>query len=466
MTAGPTPTPLPVPAAAAAPPAVPGRALPKPGLEDAFADLLKSFRAGVGVGAGETPPNAPSEGNGDTPADGDEGPLAHARTVAHVFQGGLIEVSSSSGAAPVPAGLMHQPGARSGPVPGAPGPQAAPTPLPDAAQSDGEHVPVAADGDRPPIHHPGPDTPPTVPAPPTKAPPSETSQTPTLVGGVPDRWTGGAELGVQPQPPVAGPPQGGEPLPPLENPLTLAPRTGAALPQAAEPADTAHTAAQAVISAVADALEKPRAGAPAAAPAAAQTLPTIARQGPEPEQPRNAALQHNGEARGRGAPMPVATAPLVPVNPAEALVRVVRTETHLPPVQRALPTSLATPLADAPAQEAPPKPSFSAIAPQLKAALEAARAESEPRLPTPAAQSTAAAQKVNYPVKLVELSLQPASLGTIAITMRLSGTGLRLSVTASNRETVEALRDDRGALGDLLAEAGYEASEINIAHRP
>ncbi|WP_226577967.1 flagellar hook-length control protein FliK [Acuticoccus sediminis] len=66
------------------------------------------------------------------------------------------------------------------------------------------------------------------------------------------------------------------------------------------------------------------------------------------------------------------------------------------------------------------------------------------------------------PVRVVEIQLQPAALGSLTVTMRLTAGALKVSVVASHRETATRLNEDRGELTQLIRRAGYDASEITV----
>ncbi|ORE95781.1 hypothetical protein ATO13_02945 [Stappia sp. 22II-S9-Z10] len=97
--------------------------------------------------------------------------------------------------------------------------------------------------------------------------------------------------------------------------------------------------------------------------------------------------------------------------------------------------------------------------PELRAALDG-RAPSQMQ----AASQVAKAQPPQSagPVRVVEIQLQPAALGSLTVTMRLSGSGLKVSVVASVKETAARLSEDRSELTQLIRRAGYEASEITV----
>ena len=154
-------------------------------------------------------------------------------------------------------------------------------------------------------------------------------------------------------------------------------------------------------------------------------------------------------------------------------VTVSRLETHLPPVRpmtfgidRGGP-SLAAAEAHQPGPESG-KPSFAAIAQQVKQALDHAQTSNDPRLPHSQGDTQSTTQNTRFasPMRVVELSLQPASLGALAVPLRLSGTGIRISFAATNRDTAEMLRSDRAALTDLVRGAGYDVDTVTIAYSP
>ncbi len=152
-------------------------------------------------------------------------------------------------------------------------------------------------------------------------------------------------------------------------------------------------------------------------------------------------------------------------------ITVTRRETHFAPVRRPAAVdahlwtrSAAPETAAAPARELP-KPSFAAIAEQVKPAFEQLRADLETRAPQLLqAQQAATAGKFVAPVRVMEIALQPASLGALAVTMRITGTGLRVSISASQRETALALEEDIEKLTALVREAGFDPEAVDIVH--
>ena len=155
---------------------------------------------------------------------------------------------------------------------------------------------------------------------------------------------------------------------------------------------------------------------------------------------------------------------------------VVRRETHFAPVMEPVifkpaPAATApTPAKDivlprpAPEAESPP------VVQQLRQALETLNLNGsvaslddpimDRLLQTDAAPRMATAAPT--PVRLVELQLHPAALGTLSVTMRLSSLGLKVSVVASVRETAERLADDKAELADLVRRIGYDGAEVTI----
>ncbi|MEM8663783.1 MAG: flagellar hook-length control protein FliK [Pseudomonadota bacterium] len=171
----------------------------------------------------------------------------------------------------------------------------------------------------------------------------------------------------------------------------------------------------------------------------------------------------------RGAPIQTTpTQTLAPVPSGD--IKVTRQETHFAPVRR--PEAVEAhrwqqQLGETiePTRDEPKKTPFSAIADQVRTAIERA-GDPEAKLPQQAGHQQQPGARPLAPLRIVELSLQPAALGALSVTMRLSGTGLRITVNATSRETAELLGEEQEALSALLASAGYEASEIVIAYRP
>lgn len=161
-----------------------------------------------------------------------------------------------------------------------------------------------------------------------------------------------------------------------------------------------------------------------------------------------------------------AFADLAPAWP--TMADVVRRETHFAPVMA---PTIAEPL---PAAEQPVEPA-AAPAAALDAAAAHAPVIAQVRQalealdrPSPAVRGAAvtAEPTAPAPLRVIELQLQPASLGTVTVTLRLSGTGLRVSVAASVRETAQRLAEDRGELAELVRRAGYGDAEVSVDFTP
>lgn len=174
------------------------------------------------------------------------------------------------------------------------------------------------------------------------------------------------------------------------------------------------------------------------------------------------------------------TAPLRGAEPSAAsdalATKVTRRETHFAPVLMPQRSAAASAQTSAPAGPVP-SAEQTPVTPDPRAATEQLGRFLESTLPelksadgrTPQLQQLVnegsvralAAQRAG-PVRVVELQLQPAALGTLTVTMRLSSSGLKVNVSASLRETATRLSEDRAELTQLIRRAGYEASEITV----
>jgi chemotaxis protein MotD len=67
-------------------------------------------------------------------------------------------------------------------------------------------------------------------------------------------------------------------------------------------------------------------------------------------------------------------------------------------------------------------------------------------------------------LKVLQIQLQPAELGTVTVRMELGETGLELQVEVASAETAEILRADKETLSNLLRSSGYtvDASSIRV----
>jgi flagellar hook-length control protein FliK len=66
------------------------------------------------------------------------------------------------------------------------------------------------------------------------------------------------------------------------------------------------------------------------------------------------------------------------------------------------------------------------------------------------------------PLKVLEIALDPADLGTVTVRMHLAGDALRLHVTAERSETAALLDRDRDRLAKVLHAAGYKLDAVSL----
>jgi len=90
----------------------------------------------------------------------------------------------------------------------------------------------------------------------------------------------------------------------------------------------------------------------------------------------------------------------------------------------------------------------------------------EARSTTTAAPSQAAASgetaTTGGPVKILTLRLQPESLGTVTVRLRLVGNALEMQIRAGSSDTAELLKRDRQALEEILKSSGYDTDLLTI----
>ncbi|MEM0908624.1 MAG: flagellar hook-length control protein FliK [Pseudomonadota bacterium] len=207
-------------------------------------------------------------------------------------------------------------------------------------------------------------------------------------------------------------------------------------------------------------------------PQPSQTL--VAPQAGETSQAPLPPVAARAEGRGQTTAFTAGASSLAaePSAPTLGSVNVTRRETHFAPVRA--PAAIEAHVVqqhlgrDA-AMLAKPETaqaSFTAIADQLKAALDGQDGDGEQRFQQALNQQATAAQRTPAPLRLVEISLQPASLGALAVTLRLTSAGLKVTVSATNRETAELLNEDKDALANLVAQAGYRSDDIEVIHKP
>lgn len=180
---------------------------------------------------------------------------------------------------------------------------------------------------------------------------------------------------------------------------------------------------------------------------------------PEVRIVQNARSQGGGSAPATTTLNSETSAPSVTVN-------IVRQEVHLPPVRT---HSLGNEALEKPVLSSKPSaPSAEPILAQLRSALladPAADPATQQSDPAGGRQAPSAGTAQAQVVKVVELMLRPASLGLLTVTMRLTGSGLRVSINASERETTALLQEQEEALKAVLGEAGYEIEGIDLTFK-
>lgn len=134
--------------------------------------------------------------------------------------------------------------------------------------------------------------------------------------------------------------------------------------------------------------------------------------------------------------------------PARIKVAVLGQQTHFPPANGLSPMRQ---LADWVAAEAN----------SAAAALSEAAAAGSSGGPI-GAMDDARSQALASPVKILNLQLEPESLGSVTIRLRLSGTGLDLQVEAARPETMRLLSADKDLLANKLRSSGYSMDTLVI----
>jgi flagellar hook-length control protein FliK len=88
---------------------------------------------------------------------------------------------------------------------------------------------------------------------------------------------------------------------------------------------------------------------------------------------------------------------------------------------------------------------------------------------TPAATAAAGtgapdsgASAITGPVKILNLQLEPPSLGTVTINLSLSDGGLNVQVAASQSSTMSLIDKDKDALSNQLRESGYSVAGVGV----
>lgn len=105
--------------------------------------------------------------------------------------------------------------------------------------------------------------------------------------------------------------------------------------------------------------------------------------------------------------------------------------------------------------------SLSAVSLQAPAAVDAAGA-------TPGAASQpsviAQAQPAAPAMQMLNLQLEPNSLGVVTITLNLSANGLEVQVAANHPATMDLIERDKQALTDQLRQSGYSVAGVAVSH--
>lgn len=80
----------------------------------------------------------------------------------------------------------------------------------------------------------------------------------------------------------------------------------------------------------------------------------------------------------------------------------------------------------------------------------------------PAVSFDPAASADSGPVKTLNLELEPASLGTVTITLNLSAGGLDVRLAASQSSTMNLINKDKDSLSDQLRQSGYSLAGVAV----
>jgi hypothetical protein len=131
----------------------------------------------------------------------------------------------------------------------------------------------------------------------------------------------------------------------------------------------------------------------------------------------------------------------------------IQAQTHFAPVQHLSPTAqIADFIASAAGNAAGP----SASADSSDNAPAAASGQS------PDTGAAATLQPSTSMIKTLTLSLEPDSLGTVTVTMRLADSGLDLQLEATKSETTSLIEKDKGSLSDRLQTLGYSVDSLVV----
>jgi chemotaxis protein MotD len=72
--------------------------------------------------------------------------------------------------------------------------------------------------------------------------------------------------------------------------------------------------------------------------------------------------------------------------------------------------------------------------------------------------------KPDAPIRMLTLQLDPPSMGTVTVRMRLTGDAVEVRLSADRPETIQLLREERSALTDAMRSAGYTFEIASIDH--
>ncbi len=139
-----------------------------------------------------------------------------------------------------------------------------------------------------------------------------------------------------------------------------------------------------------------------------------------------------------------------PAQPIKMTLSSIQAETHFAPVQQLSPTQQ---IVDFVASAAGP----SQAAATSDSTTAAAAGSQVPDMAASTATSLAAS-----PVKTLTLALEPDSLGTVTVTMRLVNSNLELKVEAEKAETTSLIEKDKGNLSDKLQSLGYSVDSMVV----
>ncbi|MGA3303691.1 MAG: flagellar hook-length control protein FliK [Methylovirgula sp.] len=154
-------------------------------------------------------------------------------------------------------------------------------------------------------------------------------------------------------------------------------------------------------------------------------------------------------------------APLGGDTASDIKVTVLSSETHFAPPQRPSPVQQ---IVNAVSVALPPSPSLVA----------GAAVDSTDLSPATGSASAAGAVSANLdasgqspgPVKVLNLQLEPPSLGSVTISLNLSSGGLSVQMAASQASTVSLIERDKNSLSDQLRDSGYSIAGVAVTLGP